>query len=202
MKKIALVLLCLGLFFGCKDQGIDSQSFSSGNEVSLETQQLSQDMDKKSYEGLEDIFKDTSLIETNNKYLLMIFGKNNCKYCDKLKDEIKHSNRVKEYIKENFSAYYVNISYDKKHHLAFIDKKEIKQADVATSQLADGIYKVFSTPTIIFGDKDGKTIFEIPGYVPEERFYKTLEFIVSNKWQKGRSDKERLKILQDFIEGK
>lgn len=202
MKKIILILLCLGLFFGCKDQGIDSQSFSSGNEVSLETQKLSQEMDKNSYQGLEDIFKDTSLIETSDKYLLMIFGKNNCKYCDKLKDEMKHSDRIKEYIRQNFSAYYINISYDKKHHITLIDKKETRQADVTTSQLADGIYKVFSTPTIIFGDKDGKTIFEIPGYIPEERFYKTLEFIVSGKWQQGKSDKERLKILQDFIEGK
>ncbi|WP_104697038.1 MULTISPECIES: SoxW family protein [unclassified Helicobacter] len=201
MKKIVYIVMTCVLFFGCKDSGVDSKSFSSGKEVSSEIQELSQSMDKKSYQGLENVFLDTGIIQTDGKYLLLVFGKNNCSYCEKLKDDLKQSQELQNYIKENFSPYYINISYDKKHHFKLNINNELKEVDIMTSQLASNIYRVFSTPTVIFGDENGKTIFEIPGYISKDKFLKVLELVVSRKWEKVEDVKKRSEMLQDILRG-
>lgn len=200
MRVMAHIAIICIFFFGCKDSGVNSQSFSSGKEVSSEVQELSQNIDKKSYQGLEDLFLDTNTIKTDGKYLLLIFGKNNCSYCEKLKDDLKQSQDLRTYIKENFSPYYINVSYDKKHHFKLNVDNEVKEVDIMTSQLSSSIYRVFSTPMIVFGDESGKTIFEIPGYIPKDKLLKVLELVVSKKWQKVADTKERTKVLQNILE--
>ncbi len=201
MKKIVLLSMVVGaLFWGCDDKKVDLDAFSSGKETDKETQRANQDIDKKSYAGLEDVFQDTSVIKTNGKYLLIVFGKNNCSYCEKLKGDIKDSQEIRDFLKKHFSSYYINISYNKNHHFVLNDSKETKEVDVMTSTLSSDIYKVYSTPTIVIGDTNGKTILEIPGYIPLDKFSKTLQFALSNQWQKTNDKKERMHLLQKFLE--
>lgn len=198
MKYLASFLLGLCIFFvGCKGENtVSSQAFSSGTDMQQETQEELQNIDKKSYAGLEHIFQDTSTIQTNDKFLMLVFGKNNCKYCDKMKQDIKESTKLQSAIKDNFSPYYINISYDKVHNFNLGKEQQVK---IMTSQLANSIYKIQVTPTTIFGDKNGKTIIEIPGYVEEKDFIKILDFIDSRQWEAGKDTKERMKLLQEYL---
>lgn len=195
MKYLAVVFACL-LLWGCEDKKIDSDAFSSGNAVSKEVEEANQNLDKKSYAGLEDIFSDNSLIQTQGKYLLLVFGKNGCGYCEKLKADLKASEKTRDFLKKSFTSYYVNISYDKMHRIALKNDKEHMEVDVSTSMLSRNIYRVYVTPTIIFGDTDGRTIIEFPGYIPQEGFYKILEFITSGEWKKGKDARERMQLLE------
>lgn len=190
----ALIVVAL---LGCKGgDKLDSNSFSSGNEVSSSVQAANNDLDKKSYEGLEQIFQDTRDIDSHGKFLMIVFGKNNCKYCEKLKEDIKKDPELQAYIKNNFSPYYINIDYEKNHHFNFGEAKKKEETEIPTSQLAE-IYKVYATPTTIFGDKDGRTILVIPGYLPN--FKKALEFVVSKKWEKAKSFQERNQLFADYL---
>jgi thioredoxin-related protein len=75
---------------------------------------------------------------------------------------------------------------------------EGKPMDVDTRTLID-IYSVTSTPTLIFADKNGKSIFIVPGYMPQKQFLATLEFVKSGLWLgKDRKNGEVYKTLKDF----
>ena len=197
----ALFFILSLVFVGCDngEKKISDQSFSSMSEMSAETKAQNQNLDKQSYQGLENVFQDSSELQTYGKYLMIVFGKNNCGYCDKLKEDIKSNQALQKMITDHFSPYYINISYEKEHHLLFSDHKNQKEATLLTSELAGRIYQVYATPTIIFGDSKGKTIFIIPGYIPSQDFQKVLEFIVNGKWKKAKDIKERNKLLSEYL---
>ncbi|CBG39391.1 SoxW family protein [Helicobacter mustelae] len=198
MRFFSGLFLALGLFFvGCKDdKKIDSNAFSSGKEMQQDAKDAAQNIDKKSYAGLEGVFQDTGDITANGKYLLLVFGKNNCSYCEKLKNDLKKHKDLQEELKKDFSPYYINISYEKTHNFSFSDHQSAK---VMTSQLANNIYSIRVTPTLIFGEKDGKTILEIPGYVRPEEFQKILAFITEGSWKKAKDAKERMGLLRKYL---
>ena len=103
-----------------------------------------------------------------------MFGRNGCGYCEKLKEDLKASAKTREFLKKNFASYYINISYDKMHRIALKNDKEHMEVDVSTPMLSRNIYHVYVTPTIIFGDTDGRTIIEFPGYIPQAVSYTHL----------------------------
>ncbi len=196
--KYYIFLMLAGIFFlGCKDnKKLDSSDFSSGSEVSQTIMAKHDSLDKNSYKGLEHIFQDTGTIQSNDKFLMLVFGKNNCSYCEKLKEDIKKDSDLQRYVSANFSPYYINIDYEKVHHFNFGEGKEKGEANVPTSQLA-ALYRIHATPTTVFGDKDGRTILVIPGYLPN--YKKVLEFIVSNTWKKAKDLQERNKLFADYL---
>lgn len=206
MKKSALIFICtlaLGVFTigfaGCRnDDKIDSSIISNGTQISQTTQKENQDLDKKSYAGLEDVFQDTKLITPNGKYMMMVFSANGCVYCEKLKEDIKNNAQIKQYIKDNFSAYYINMSYSKIHNFKVGTPKDPKEVEFSTAQLSQ-IYSVRPTPTIIFAAPDGKTILEFPGYMPAPQFNAMLEFIGEGEWKKAKDQKELRVLLQEYV---
>lgn len=206
MKKTLLIfvwILALGAsaigFAGCKsDDKIDSSVISNGTQVSQTMQEENQDLDKKSYAGLEDVFKDTKLITPEGKYMMMVFGANGCTYCEKLKEDIKNVVQMRQYIKDNFSAYYINMSYSKMHDFKVGTPNDPKEIRFSTSQLAQ-IYNIRPTPTIVFASTDGKTILEFPGYIPAPQFNAMLKFIGEGEWKKAKDQKELRVLLQEYI---
>ncbi len=118
MKHIFSVVvfcaLCALIFSGCDDKKIDENIISKGAEMSAEAVEKAKNLDKESYKELADLFLDTSEIDFSRE-VLIIFGKNQCKYCDMMKDDIKKSPEIQAKIRENFNPYYVNTSYDKIH---------------------------------------------------------------------------------------
>ncbi|MDU7692661.1 MAG: thioredoxin fold domain-containing protein [Helicobacter sp.] len=188
-------------FIGCKSESVEinESNFSKGTDEPIEVIHASQNIDVKSYHGLEDVFQNSSEISTKNKYLFMVFGKNNCPYCEKLKRDLKSNTEARDYLKKNFSNYYINISYDKMHHVVFGEQNDLQSADISTRELSQNLYTIYGTPTLIFSDKTGKTIFEIPGYVPSDVFMKVLAFVNGGNWSAGETQKDRMKLLFEYI---
>lgn len=174
MKQIYKILFVFTLFFiGCDEQKIDSTILSKGSQMSQEAIDLAKNFDKESYKDLADLFLDTSEIDFN-KEVFIIFGKNQCKYCDMLKDEIKKNPALQETLKTHFNPYYINISYNKTHN--FNPQKDsnadsTKNAEstqdstkqISTENLAH-IFGVSSTPMIAFLDKNMNIKYIYPGF--------------------------------------
>lgn len=206
MKRIFLFLmffvtsLIVGIgVSGCKsDNKIDSSLISTGTNISQEVQNENDNMDKKSYAGLEDVFKDTKVMTPDGKYMMIVFGSNGCPYCEMLKKDIKNTPGLKSYIQNHFSAYYVNLSYSKIHDFKVGTKADLKEVKIPTAQLAQ-MYDVRPTPTIVLTDTTGKTILVFPGYMPEKQFMAMLEFIGNGEWKKAKDQKEVNKLLRNFI---
>lgn len=72
---------------------------------------------------------------------------------------------------------------------------------MSTEELAQ-IYAVQSTPTIVLSDKTGKTIYELPGYMPSVQFLAVLEFIGDGKYQDTKNDEDLTKKLKAYIKYK
>lgn len=187
----ALLALNATLLSGCKDEA--SQSIDSS------------DLDKNSYSGLEHIFKDTKEISPDGKYMLLIFGANGCKYCENLKNDIKQDKALQKTIGEDFSAYYINLSYAKIHNFKIAQastpnatqnnaQKGIKEVKLPTKKLAQ-IYAVSPTPTIVLASKEGQTILQYPSYLPPVQFRALLGFITSEKWREAKDDEKKLNTL-------
>lgn len=179
MKKniILCVMFSMGILFNACE---DSLNLSSGNDIDENTLRNIESMDKASYAGLENVFLDSKTIDTNGKTMLLIFGKNNCPYCDKLKDDIKASAPLQEILTKDFSAYYINIDYSKLHHLTqFLGRSEPTQ--MTTLEIAK-VYKIRPTPTLVFFDSMGIPFFQYPGYLRPKEFDLVLNLAKEHKF--------------------
>ncbi|GAA7420914.1 thioredoxin fold domain-containing protein [Helicobacter pylori] len=203
-KGLGIFLLVLLVFSACKSNNkdkLDENLLSSGSQSSKELNDERDNIDKKSYAGLEDVFSDTKFISPNGKYMLLVFGRNGCSYCERLKKDLKNVKELCDYVKEHFSAYYINISYSKEHNFKVGDKNNEKEIKMSTEELAQ-IYAVQSTPTIVLSDQTGKTIYELPGYMPSTQFLAVLEFIGGGKYQDAKNDENFIKKLKAYIKYK
>ncbi|MDE6886000.1 MAG: thioredoxin fold domain-containing protein [Helicobacteraceae bacterium] len=177
-QKFNFLIIFISLFFiACGDDRIDSSVISGGSNMSKEAKEIEQNLDKHSYADLADVFLDTKDIRFD-KEVLIIFGKNNCKYCDMLKDIIKKDDELKAMIKDNFNPYYINISYSKIHNIDFMNKK----AQLSTNNLAS-IFSASSTPTIVFLSKDGSVKYIYPGFSP--KFDSLVKEVISKNSSMG-----------------
>lgn len=159
--NIVFVVLFSLLFVSCNDNKIDSTLISSGSTMDSNAREAEKNLDKASYADVADVFLDTNEINFN-KDVLIIFGKNNCNYCDSLKDIIKKDENLKQVIKDNFNPYYVNSSYLKIHSINFNDR----QSKVNTSDIAQ-LFAVDFTPSIVFLSKNGDVKYLFPGFTPK-----------------------------------
>lgn len=181
-------VLC-ALMLGCSDDK-EVKVSQGGNKADI---QQAESLDKESYAGLEDTFLDTKTIRTQqDKIALLIFGKNNCVYCDKIKDDIKANSELKAFLQAHFLPYYINTSYTKIHALHFTDSTQ----ELSTNALMDTYVKsaMRPTPTLVFLDTQGKSVFELPGYVNPKVLLHILEYIQSKQWQ----EKDKVQIANDI----
>ncbi len=159
--KILWILTICGLwgvfgafFSACEDKSIDSSIISKGSQMDAQAKEIAKNLDKESYKELADVFLDTGEIAFD-KEVFIIFGKNQCKYCDMLKDAIKGDSAIKSAIRTHFNPYYVNISYDKIH--------DFGGTRINTENLAK-IFKVNSTPILVFLDREKRVKYIYPGF--------------------------------------
>ncbi|WP_051420602.1 thioredoxin family protein [Helicobacter pametensis] len=181
------ILLAIALIFlaGCKSENLDAQNIASKSNISQAEIEKAQHFDKASYKGLEHIFKDTGRIASDGKFVLLIFGKNGCQWCERLKEEIGENKQTQEMLQKDFQTYYINLSYSKIHQLDFDGKKS--QAE--TSRLARE-YDIRPTPTSIFIDPQGNVIFGWPGYFSQKQMQVILQFIANKEYKQFKDPKE------------
>ena len=170
--NIFFTILFSLLFISCSDNKIDSTLISSGSTMDSQAREAEKNLDKASYIDVADVFLDTNEINFN-KDVLIIFGKNHCKYCDNLKDIIKKDENLKQIMKDNFNPYYINTSYLKTHLINFNDR----QSRVNTSDIAQ-LFAVDFTPSIVFLSKNGDVKYLFPGFTTR---FKDLVLDVTKK---------------------
>ncbi len=186
-KTIGLLAITLILFVGCGDEKTTVTTIEkptvikkvkTPQAVKIETHAAKKvtSVVKKDFD-LSGIFKDTARIAPKGKYMIIIFGSDDCPYCAKMKEDIYNSKKLKGELKNDFTTYLLNAKINKIHKL----QHEGKDMDVDTKTLIE-IYNVSATPTLIFTDKKGQSIFVVPGYMPTKQFLVTLNFIKEQKW--------------------
>ncbi|MDA3967480.1 MULTISPECIES: SoxW family protein [Helicobacter] len=167
--KFIFVLIMAIFLFGCGDS-VDSSVVSSGTKNTKEQLDAHNNIDKNSYIDVADVFLDTNKIITNNKPYFLVFAANGCIYCDKLKEIVKDDHEIKSILKNDFSPYYVNLSYSKMHQVDFLD------SEISTAEFGKK-YQVVPTPTLVFLNPKGEIMFVYPGYMPKDKFLATLNYI-------------------------
>jgi len=141
-------------------------------------------------------FKDVAKLAPNGKMMLLVFGTNTDPYTDRLKADIKNSEELTKYIKNDFSSYYLKAHENLRHKL--FHNGELMDVDTKTML---SIYAITSTPTLIFTDKEGKAVIVVPGYMPTNQFIETIKFMKSDKWVgKDRKNGEVYEALKNFYE--
>lgn len=189
--SIVGIFMCLVLI-GCKDGDI---SISHGDNNTSELNDKLNNIDVASYEGLEDIISNNSHIESETKPIMLIFGVNNCKYCEKLKQDMRDNKALHDFIKDNFVTYYVNTSYSKNHEISYM-KKTINTDDLAR------YYGAVKTPLVLWLEPDGTKILRLDGYDPNF-FNAMLLFIKSKGYGSEKDGEKRMRIfMEQYTQGK
>jgi thioredoxin-related protein len=140
------------------------------------------------------VFKDGAKIAPEGKPLLLVFGQPADPYTQKLQKEVTENEALAAKIKATTTPVYVNAASAKVHK--FMHEGELMDVDTRTLV---SIYGVDSTPTLIFMDEEGKSIFVVPGYMPPKQFLVTLDFVREGAWKgKDRKNGEVYEALKAY----
>jgi len=131
---------------------------------------------KKDFD-LSGVYKESTKIAPNGKYMIIIFSSTQSQYCIKMQSDISNSKKLKKELKNDFTTYLLDVRNNKIHKL----QHQGKDVNADTKTLID-IYGVRGIPTLVFTDKKGESIFTVPGYMPIKQFLVTLNFIKEKKW--------------------
>ncbi|AJC87755.1 SoxW family protein [Campylobacter insulaenigrae] len=163
MIKILLLAAINLCFIACFD--------NKGNDIKQSN------VDVQSYKDVAYLFKDNTQIQNDDKNILIIFGANDCIYCEKLKKEILQDQNLQDQIKNDFSSYYINISYKKIHTI-----KRNHTSDLSTTELSN-LYNINATPTIVILNKKAKTMFNYPGFISAKQLNIIMNFLNKDEVQ-------------------
>jgi len=188
IKSLGLLGIALFILMGCGDEQTTVKKLEKPKVIEKVQTQKSVKIEthaaKKIESGtttniadLSDVFKDAVTIAPQGKYEITIFESDDCPYCAKMNNDILNSKELRNRLKNEFTTYSLNAAKNRMHKL----QHEGKDLDVDTKTLIS-IYNVQATPTLIFSDKKGKSIFVVPGYMPTKQFLVTLDFIKEQKW--------------------
>jgi len=184
-KVLGLLFVALFIFGGCQDKTVvtdtkpkimkETQTKAEPKEVEVKVEPAKKAVAKQ---DLSAILQDNAKIGSNGKYALIIFESPSAPYDIKLNDDILANEDIKNRLTNDFSTYLLPVNDNKMHKL----EHQGEFTDVDTKTLVD-IYGVQATPTLIFTDKQTKSIFVVPGYMGPAQFRVTLDFIESKKWE-------------------
>ncbi len=140
------------------------------------------------------IFKDGAKIDPQGRVMLLVFGQPSDPYTQKLQKDINSNPKLANMIKKSLTAVYIDASLQKRHK--FMHSGELMDVDTKT---LISIYHINATPTLIFIDKEGKSIFIVPGYMPPKQFIATLKFVNEGVWRdKDRKNGEIYMALKEY----
>ncbi len=179
-----LVIITLYFVIACKD---DKVAISDGSNNTGELDSVIQNIDVEGYKGLEDVISNNIIIESDTKPIMLIFGNNDCKYCEDLKQEIKNNKKLNETIKNNFKTYYINTSYSKNHEIKYINKT------MNTDELSR-YYNLSKTPLILWLEPNGNQIISLVGY--NNNFLTAMiDFVKNEEYKVEQDSKKRMKLF-------
>ncbi len=117
-----------------------------------------------------------SIIPKNN-YALLIVESKSCMYCAQLKKDLKTEPEIKEALKGIDLYFLLYESYKPVETNIGGQVKKIPEKDLART------LKATAFPYIIFYDKKGNIILQIPGYLPPEKFVCAINYVKSESFK-------------------
>ncbi len=126
-------------------------------------------------ESFLEIADDVDDATQAGKHVLLFFELSGCPYCDRMLEESFEAEPLSSYIQANFDAIVINILGDR--DIAFNEEISVTEKELAE------ILKVYSTPALLFLNKENKTIARVNGYRAPERFKLVLEFVATKSYQ-------------------
>ncbi len=142
------------------------------------------------------IFRDGAQIAPEGKPMLLVFGQPADPYTQKLQKDVIDNDSLAKEIQQDVTPIYVNATAQKRHK--FMHNGEAMEVDTKTLV---SIYHIEATPTLIFTDEKGQSIFIVPGYMSPKQFEVTLQFVKEGAWKgKDRKNGEVYKALKAYYE--
>ena len=131
-------------------------------------------------ESFLEIADDADEAGEAGRHLMLFFELNGCPYCDRMLTESFEAEPLSSYIQANFDVIAINIQGDRE--IAYNE-----EISVSEKQLGE-ILKVYSTPALIFLDRDNQQIIRVNGYRAPERFQQVLEFVATRAYRSTTLD--------------
>lgn len=141
---------------------------------------------------LDSVFLNSSEIKITDKPVMLVFGKDDCYYCDILSASLMGNTVIQGYILLNFSPYYINLSDKKRHSVPHLNLSYVSSIDIAR------LYNIQALPLIIFISTESKEIMRISGFPGEKRMIHLLEFINNDIWKNFETPKERVRGFLEY----
>ena len=142
------------------------------------------------------VFRDGAKIDPAGRPMLLVFGQSADPYTRKLQEDVGEDSELAEAIRKSVTPIYIDAMAQKRHK--FMHNGEAMDVDTKTLV---GIYRIDATPTLIFTDEKGVSIFIVPGYMPPKQFKVTLQFVKEGAWKgKDRKNGEVYKALKAYYE--
>ncbi len=142
------------------------------------------------------VFKDGARIDPAGKPMLLVFGQPRDPYTEAFRKDVAENPELAKEIRADVTPIYVDARSEKRHK--FMHNGQLMDVDTKTLV---SIYHIDATPTMIFADKTGQSIFIVPGYMPPRQFLVTLRFVKEGVWKgKDRKNGEVYKALKAYYE--
>lgn len=168
--SLSLILL------GCDNKVASAQTVDAPKPVAKVTPKVEEKV-APIVSNASSVFLDNATIQPNGKPMLVVFGAKECTYCEVLKKDIKETPELESALTKEFSTYYIGMDTLSEHNLV-----HETQTMKTTNKMLGEIYGITATPTLVFYDEKGQSIFRVPGYMPKKQFLVTLEFIKIKGW--------------------
>ncbi|WP_457607772.1 thioredoxin family protein [Nitratifractor sp.] len=142
------------------------------------------------------VFKDGANIDPEGKPMLLVFGQSADPYTQKFQRDVAENAKLAEEIRKDVTPIYIDARAQQRHK--FMHNGEAMEVDTRT---LISIYHIDATPTLIFTDEKGQSIFIVPGYMPPKQFEVTLQFVKEGGWKgKDRKNDEVYEALKAYYE--
>lgn len=180
-----LIMLIFSQLFA-HSQDVDVQDSTPKQEIIKSTSSLES--------SLNSIFLDSKNIFIENKYVFLIFIRDDCYYCQILETSIVENPSINGYLSINFSSYLINISSDIKHNIPYLKLSGVSSIDMAK------LYGVTALPYIVFIGLDSEEIIRVVGFPGERRLMRVLEFVNNDFWRRSNTQAERIESFLKYEE--
>jgi len=130
-------------------------------------------------------FQEVRSIIPKHKYALLIVESKSCIYCAQLKKDLRTEKILKDALKgmDLYTLLYESYKPVKTNlggKIQILSEKELARKLGATS-----------FPNLIFYDKEGNLILQIPGYLPPEKFACVINYVKTEEFKRQK--------LEDYV---
>ncbi|WP_428606896.1 thioredoxin family protein [Sedimenticola sp.] len=127
-------------------------------------------------ESFLDIASDAQEAAESGKHVILFMHLNDCPYCAKMADENFAHAPYTPFIRKNFDVISINIKGDRE--VAFDTQTSVSEKELTR------ILKVRYTPTILFLNKENKTVLRLNGYRSVPAFKHALDYVQQKAYLK------------------